>query len=129
MVYVNKNPCHRAVGDCVIRAVSIVTDQSWEETYIDLAIQGFMMCDMPSSNAVFGAYLRDKGFTRHTIPYDCTIADFAYDHPYGVYVVGTGTHVVAVIDGTAYDAWDSSNEIAQYYYEKHTHETYTRRDR
>lgn len=86
---------------------------------MDLAIQGFMMCDMPSSNAVWGAYLRRKGFVRHTIPYvDYTIEDFCYDHPYGVYVVCTGTHVVAVIDEEAFDAWNSSQEVIQYFYER-----------
>ena len=119
MVYVNFNPCMKAVGDCVIRAVSIVTDQSWQETYIDLAIQGFMMCDMPSSNAVFGAYLRRKGFERHSIMHEgYTVEDFCYDHPYGVYVVCTGTHVVAVIYGEAFDAWNSSQEVIQYFYER-----------
>jgi hypothetical protein len=34
------------------------------------------------------------------------------------FVIGTGTHAVAVIDGNIFDAWDSSHEIPQYYLEK-----------
>jgi hypothetical protein len=30
--------------------------------------------------------------------------------------VGTGTHVVAVIDGDYYDAWDSGNEVIDRYF-------------
>lgn len=50
---------------------------------------------------------------------DCyNVKDFAQDHPKGRYVVGTGTHVIAVIDGNYYDTWDSGEEIPVYYWEK-----------
>ena len=50
---------------------------------------------------------------------DCyTIADFCNDHPYGTYILATGTHVVAVIDGDYYDTWDSGNEIPIFYWQK-----------
>ena len=56
------------------------------------------MGDMPSSNAVWGSYLYDHGFRRQIIPNECpecyTIADFCLDHPFGLYVLATGTHVV-----------------------------------
>ena len=29
----NPNPARKLVGDCVIRAISKVTEQSWEDTY------------------------------------------------------------------------------------------------
>ena len=41
----NPNPIDIRVGDCVIRAISKVLDQDWEKTFIDLCVQGFMMCD------------------------------------------------------------------------------------
>lgn len=116
-IYFNENPCGKAVGDCVIRALSLVLDQAWDEIYISLAVKGLLMCDMMSSNRVWGAYLRERGFTRHVIPYDdYTVEEFCYDHPIGVYVVGTGVHAVAIIDGIAYDADNSSYDTVQYYY-------------
>ena len=119
-VYLSNNPCKKLVGDCVIRAVSIVLNQTWQETYIDLCIIGYEMCDLPSSNAVWSAYLRDKGFKRHAIlfPYDYTINDFCVDFTQGMYVVCTGTHTVAVIDGVAYDSWPSGEESPQFYFAK-----------
>ena len=49
---------------------------------------------------------------------DCyTIEDFCADHPMGLYVLGTGTHVVTVVDGNYYDTWRSGDEIPQYYWE------------
>ena len=118
----NPNPQRKTVGDCVVRSIAKVLGYDWERTYIELALQGFMMCDMPSANAVWGAYLRSKGFTRYVIPADCpecyTISDFARDNPHGKYVLAIGSHVVTVIDGNYYDSWDSGEEIPVYYWKK-----------
>lgn len=117
----NPNPCNRRVGDCVIRAIAKATNREWESVYVDLCVQGFMLADLPSSNSIWSVYLKSKGFKRRTIE-DCpdcyTMEDFCKEHPQGVYVVGTGTHAVAVVDGNIFDAWDSSREIPQYYFEK-----------
>lgn len=118
--YLN-NPFGLRVGDCVIRAISKALNQSWEKTYIDLCVQGFMMGDLPNSNAIFSAYLRNKGFKRHTIE-DCpecyTVEDFCQEHPQGIYVIGTGSHVVCICNGCAFDAWNSLRETPVYYFEK-----------
>ena len=63
----NPNPLGLRVGDCVIRAISKALDMPWEKIYVDLCLQGFMMGDLPSSNAIWSAYLKHKGFKRHTI--------------------------------------------------------------
>ena len=120
--YYNANPYKIRVGDCVIRAISKALNQSWEDTYIDLTIQGYLMGDLLSSNAVWGAYLKSKGFTRDIISNDCpecyTIEDFCNEYPKGTYVIGTGTHAVCVIDSTIFDTWNSSGETPIYYYHK-----------
>lgn len=117
----NSNPLGIRVGDCVIRAISRALDVSWERVYVELCVQGFMLGDLPSSNAVCSSYLRHKGFKRRTIE-DCpdcySVEDFCKDHPKGVYVIGTGTHAVAIIDGCYYDAWRSGGEPVVYYFEK-----------
>lgn len=118
----NPNPCQNLVGDCVIRAVSIVTGQDWDTTYVDVCKQGFQMCDMPSSNHVWGEYLKGKGFTKEVVHDGCpqcyTVREFCADHPRGTYVLATGTHVVAVIDGDYLDSWDSGGEIPVYLWRK-----------
>lgn len=120
--FYNPNPHGRRVGDCVVRAISKALKQDWGTTYLDLSIQGYIVGDLLSSNAVWGAYLRSKGFMRNVISADCpdcyNIMDFCEDHPQGTYVIGTGTHAVAVTDGCYYDAWDSGKEIAIYYWER-----------
>lgn len=118
----NPNPCGRNVGDCTIRAVAIALDLDWETAYALVVSAGFNMCDMPSSNSVWGAVLRSNGFVRETIPNTCpdcyAAEDFCEDHPVGVYVLGFGNHVATVVDGDLYDSWNSSNEIPQYYWRK-----------
>lgn len=118
----NPSPVGRNVGDCAVRAVAKALRTDWETAYAMIAMNGYLMGDMPSSNAVWGAVLRQQGFTRHAIPNTCpdcyTVGEFSREHPKGVYVVGTGNHVVTVDDGDIYDSWDSSKEIPVYYWTK-----------
>lgn len=91
-IYYNPNPLKLSVGDCTIRAISKVTNQTWKRTYLDLLTQGFVMYDMPSSNRVWAELLKLYGFKKFYIPDMCpdcyTIREFCYDHPVGEYVVG-----------------------------------------
>lgn len=114
----NPNPVGRSVGDCAVRAVSAALGIPWEEAYALIAANGFAMGDMPSSNSVWGATLRQHNFNRKSIPDTCpdcyTFSDFARDNPKGVFVVCTGSHVATIRDGTLLDAWDSSLEVPQF---------------
>lgn len=121
-IFNNPNPAKNLVGDCVIRGISILTDKSWAYTYMEIIVQGYDMYDMPSSNEVWSAYLKSQGYSKRIIPNTCpscyTIKDFCEDHPEGRYLLATGSHVVAVIDGNYYDTWDSGSEIPIYYFTK-----------
>lgn len=121
-IFFNPNPSEKLVGDCVIRGIAKLEGLSWEEVYLGVSLKGFELCDMPSSNSVWGAYLRSKGYKRYGIPNTCpecyTVSEFASDNPFGKFLLATGTHVVAVQDGDYYDAWDSGKEIPAYYWKK-----------
>lgn len=118
----NNNPDGHNVGDCTVRAISRALGQSWEDTYVGMALQGYMMHDLPSANHVWGAYLRRLGFRREMIPSTCpdcyTVADFAEEHPEGTYILALSGHVVCVQDSNWYDTWDSGGEIPLYYWHK-----------
>lgn len=120
--YCNLNPHGLRVGDCVVRAIAKALNQSWETTYIELSMQGFMMGDLLAANSVWGEYLKGKGFSRGMIPNDCPdcycIEDFADEHPEGTFIIGTGTHATAIIDGVIYDIWNCGEEKPLYYYYK-----------
>ena len=116
----NANPIARNTEDCGIRAVAVALDISWDEAFRLLADNARQMGDVMHSNAVIGSVLRQHGFYRAVIPNTCpdcyTIADFCRDYPKGDYVVGTGTHVVAVIDGNIIDTFNSKDLIPLYYW-------------
>ena len=118
----NPNPKNRIVGDCVVRAISILLNKTSEEVYEDICVLGREMYDMPSSNEVWSEYLYSKGYTRKIIPDRCpacyTVRQFCEDHRFGEYLLAMGTHVVTVIDGNYYDTWDSGQEIPIYYWRK-----------
>jgi hypothetical protein len=111
----NPNPCGRSTGDCVIRALSILLNQPWDQTYIEVCILGFLECDMPNANHVWGKYLTKHGYICDTLPsLSTTVSEFAHNNQNGAFLLHTGEHVVTVIDGDYYDAWDSGNEIPIY---------------
>lgn len=117
----NPNPLGKEAPDCVIRALCIALDCSWYQIYDDLCRLGREECSMPSADAVWGKYLYLKGFTPFQLHRSCpdciTIGEFAERFPEGIYIIGTGSHAVAIMDGRYYDSWDSGNEIASFFWQ------------
>lgn len=121
-IYTNPNPKGRIVGDCTVRALAVALDKSWDKIY-DLQYEyGKQIKDMENATHINSEILKDNGFSRHIIPDTCpscyTIWEFCEDHPEGIYVLGTGSHVVAVKDGNYYDTWDSGDEVPIMYWRK-----------
>lgn len=118
----NPNPVGRNVEDCAIRAVTKALDWNWDRAYATICAYGYGMGDMPHSNSVWGAVLRENGFIRKTLPDECpdcyTAEDFCMENPQGTFVLGFGRHVATVVDGNIFDSWDSTQEIPQYYWKK-----------
>lgn len=116
----NPNPMRKEVPDCVIRAISIALNRRWIDVYDDLCNLGRMEFNMPSADSVWGKYLYHLGFEPFLIPSVCpkcvTINEFTKMYPRGTYIIGTGSHAVAVIDGNYYDSWDSGNEIPSFFW-------------
>lgn len=114
-IHANPNPIGKYVDDCVIRAIAIATDRSWDDIYIHVCLQGYIMKNMPSVDRVWGTYLSSIGFIGEQLYNNCpdcyTIRDFCEDNPEGTFLLATGSHVVAVIDGSYYDTWDSGDEL------------------
>lgn len=121
-VYYNPNPLSKFVGDCVVRAISKVMDKDWDYTYDRICEEGRVLKDMPSSNSVWGSYLKSKGFKRYIIPNSCpncySVTDFCKDNPIGTYVLGLDGHVIAVINGDYFDTQDSGFGCPTYYWRK-----------
>ena len=124
MAYIryNANPADKLVGDCVIRAISLLIDKEWDWVFSNLVAVAFEMKDMPSSNAVWSTFLSNLGYIREPMPNTCpvcyTVSDFCNDNIEGKYLLSTDGHVVTVINGHYYDTWDSGLEIPIYFWYK-----------
>ena len=121
-IYLNVNPDRKETIDCTTRAVSLVLDQDWDTTFVHIMVECLINHDMPEANYVWAGYLRYRGYKRFLIPDTCpncyTVKDFCFDHPTGRYILGTGTHAIAVIDGDYYDIFDSGDYVPIYYWQK-----------
>lgn len=85
-------------------------------------IEGYLEKDYPNYNSIWWSYLTRNGWKRYLIPDTCplcyTLKHFTEDHNKGVYIVGDGSHTVAVVDGNYIDTWNSGNIPILYYFRK-----------
>lgn len=116
----NPNPAKKQVPDCVIRAMSIAFDQPWLRVYDELCATGRKEFNMPSADAVWGRMLKENGCVPFLLPEQCpactTVEKFSHMYPRGIYIIGTGSHAVSVIDGNYYDSWNSGQEIPSFFW-------------
>lgn len=116
----NPNPTGRNVEDCSIRAIAAALDVDWDTASDMVYYMAKSMGTTTPDDAAWGAVLRQNGFYRAVIPNTCpncfTVRDFCRKYPRGVYVLKTSGHVVTVIDGQAWDTWDSTGEIPMYFW-------------
>lgn len=116
----NPNPKKKEVPDCVIRAICIALNKPWLEVFDELNSVARQDYSVSLDDNVWGHYLYMQGFKPFLLPSKCprciTIKAFTKMYPYGTYIIGTGTHAVAVIDGNYYDSWDSGDAIPTFFW-------------
>lgn len=121
-IFKNENPYGKMVDDCVIRAIATATGKPWDEIAYELFEEQLIQKDLQNANTVWGQVLKNKGFVKRNLPCmerSCyTVREFALSHPHGIYVVGDGSHAIAVIDGYYVDTYDSGDRNVLFYYQK-----------
>lgn len=114
-VYFNPNPWGLNTDDCTVRALCSILRIGWDEAHELLCDTSRKMGLMPSNKKVMWSILMQEGFRHEILPDMCpdcyTVADFAEDHPRGLYVLATDTHILTVAGGNWLDAWDSGQEV------------------
>ena len=107
--YYNANPYNRHIDDCVIRALSILTNRSWDNVYDELS-------DIASNygytfdNVEFVEDYLDNRYEREC-HYSKTLKEFVREHPFGKYAVTMDGHITAIIDGIVYDTFNPLNRV------------------
>ncbi len=120
----NANPKQwKREGDCVVRALCVALDQTWEETYKELFELGLKKCTMPNSKSTYEAYLKQKGWIKNKMPrHDdgsrYTIRQLAKEYPTMKAVVSVANHLTYLEYGTLIDTWDCSMKSVGNYWTK-----------
>ena len=128
-VYYNANTRGKNVGDCVKRSLSLAYHMDYNEVASKLnAIKRAKGASAFNLQHVYFDFIRQNGdevITLHSGEH-VTTEQFADEHPTGTWLLITGpsldkaergisNHILAVVDGTIYDSWDSTKEFVVKY--------------
>lgn len=106
--YYNANPLGRNVNDCTVRAISLATEKSWDETYQILAdysrLQGITFSEVEFIND----FLADRYERFCSKQKTKTVKDFLKLNLTGRWLITMRGHITCVIDGVLYDTFDCS---------------------
>ena len=124
--YVNVNPKNKFGADCVVRAIALATDQSWEQTIRELTELGIKMGYVLNDDHVYSKYLEQKGFVQCKEPRDIfnkkmSLSDYISicEGNTGTIVVNAGSHHLSVIiNGKVKDIWNCSYNTMHKYWKK-----------
>lgn len=100
-------------GDCVVRAISIATEKSYQEIYDSLYAISWISPRKGVYKRVYETYLDSIGWKRTTtmkFGQGCKAHLKADELPPGRLIVQVSKHLVAVIDGVIQDTFDCSRD-------------------
>lgn len=111
--YYNANPRRRNVDDCTVRAISLATDRSWDETFESLCKFAQIQAIMPNDVTYIDDYLESKFEQVYDFKQNkkITVGRFADEHPYGTYLITMNGHITCLKNGEIYDTFDPSDRV------------------
>ena len=111
--FYNANPRGRHVNDCTVRAISLATGESWDDTYRQLSHFAQVQCIMPDDVRYIDDYL-ERHFHKICGCKDSrkiTVGEFVHKHPHGTYLITMSGHITCAVDGLIYDTFDPSDRF------------------
>lgn len=108
----NNNALGLFENDCVIRAISTATNNSWDDTYRHLSnvarLQGTMLDDKD--------FIRDYLDEKYQRVYDLPIrvGEVSAMYPDNVLLITMNGHITCSMYGVIYDSFDCRDRIAEY---------------
>lgn len=107
--FYNANSHGNRINDCTIRAISLATGKSWNETYKELANAARKKGLMMDSIEFINGYLDSK--YKRVCHNSITLDEFINEYPYGTYIISMPGHLTCVIDGVCYDTFNPKDRI------------------
>lgn len=120
--YTNVNPFGKYGGDCVVRAIALMTNEGWAQTIHNLTDLGIKKGFIVNDQHLYPKYLESLGFKEMLEPRDrynkkITVKEFINQNPHINCVANVGSHhVTAIKDGKVRDIWNCSNETMHKYW-------------
>lgn len=110
--YYNCNPLKRQVNDCVVRAIALAENKSWNEVFTKLSKLAEKRCILIDDTEFVEWYLTEN---YDTYCFICNnehlrIKEFLKLNPIGKYLITMKGHITCAIDGCVYDIWDCTNK-------------------
>ena len=111
--YYNANPKGLHVHDCTVRAISLATRKSWDNTFDELCNFAQLKCVMPDDVKYIDEFLEKRFEKIYYCDRDCAvpIRDFIASQPKGIYLITMSGHITCCIDGCIYDTFDPSDRF------------------
>ena len=109
--YYNANPFGRIVNDCSVRAISLATERSWDETYKELSNYAREEGITFSEVEFIDKYLAERFSRFCDIKQIKTLQDFLDLELPGRWLITMSGHITCAIDGVCYDTFNPSNRL------------------
>ena len=119
--YYNCNPHHVHTDDCVVRAITAGTGNSWEEVVSNLSEYMLKYGYMMNTPETYSLYLKDNGWIKQSAPIkkkgsNMTVGEFAKRFKGHAIAHVDNNHVTYIADGKIWDLWDPSTHIIGEYW-------------
>lgn len=106
--YYNANPFGRIVNDCTVRAISLATEKSWDETYRELSDYARQEGITFSEIEFINEYLANRYERYCDVNRITTLQEFLNLKLPGRWLITMSGHITCAIDGICYDTFDPS---------------------
>lgn len=93
------------VGDCVVRALAIATQEDYNEVRKELWNMSFENGDMPNGKKTYEAFLKKRGFVKEKKIKGYCLGQYPISED-EVHVVNLAGHLVCLDRGLVRDTWD-----------------------
>lgn len=120
--YYNANPKNNFCCDCVVRAISYATGNTWEDTIRDMTEYAISKGNVFNDPRLIKSYLKHKGWVKHKEPRDIynkkmSARDFLRYNNLSKAIANLGSHHIVAIDNSrVVDSWDSSYQTMHCYW-------------
>ena len=119
----NANPKGIKAGDCVIRAISMASERSWEGVYTELYDIGFRLKRMPSEKLVFEKWLEQHGWVKGKMPRHndgtrYTVREWVDSNPTTIVIISVASHLTHSDHGVLIDTWNCGSKCVGNYWVK-----------